>query len=55
LREVRPVLARCLEEGLLLSSAGEKVIRFAPPLIVSEEEVQRAVDLLNTVLSEVTG
>lgn len=54
-REVRPVLARCLDAGLLLSSAGEKVIRFAPPLIVSEEEVQRAVDLLNTVLPEVTG
>jgi len=38
-----------------LSSAGEKVIRFAPPLIVSEKEVQRAVDILDTALSEVTG
>ena len=54
-REVRPVLARCLDAGLLLSSAGEKVIRFAPPLIVSEKEVQRAVDILDTALSEVTG
>ena len=54
-REVRPVLARCLDAGLLLSSAGEKVIRFAPPLIVGEEEVQRAVDILDTVLREGTA
>lgn len=53
--EVRPVLTRCLEQGLLLSSAGEKVIRFAPPLIVGEEEVKRAVDILDTVLGEGTG
>ncbi len=54
-REVRPVLARCLEQGLLVSSAGETVIRFAPPLIVGQEEVKRAVDVLDTVLGEVTG
>lgn len=54
-REVRPVLARCLERGLLLSSAGEKVIRFAPPLIAGEDEVKRAVDILDTVLGEGTA
>ncbi|MFQ5847791.1 MAG: acetylornithine transaminase [Candidatus Methylomirabilales bacterium] len=54
-REVRPVLTGCLEQGLLVSSAGEHVIRFAPPLIVSEEEVTRAVGILDTVLQEVTG
>ena len=54
-REVRPVLARCLDRGLLLSGAGEKVIRFAPPLIVDEHEVKRAVDILDTVLGEGTA
>ncbi|MBW8058290.1 MAG: acetylornithine transaminase [candidate division NC10 bacterium] len=54
-QEVRPILTRCLDHGLLLSSAGEKVIRFAPPLIVSEAEVKQAVDVLDTVLREVTG
>ncbi len=52
-REVKPVLMMCLERGLLLSSAGEKVIRFAPPLIVSEQEVRRAVDVVDAVLREV--
>lgn len=54
-REVRPILNGCLERGLLLSSAGEKVIRFAPPLIVTEGEVRQAVGVLDTVLREVTG
>jgi len=54
-REVRPVLNRCLEAGLLLSNAGEKVIRFAPPLIVSEEEVRAAAGILDKVLQEVTA
>ena len=54
-REVRPVLTRCLDQGLLLSSAGEKVIRFAPPLTVSAQEVSQAVGVFDTVLREVTG
>ncbi len=54
-REVRPVLTRCLDQGLLLSSAGEKVIRFAPPLTVSAQEVNQAVGVFDTVLREVTG
>ena len=54
-REVKPILAKCLDRGLLLSSAGEKVIRFAPPLIVSEDEVGHAVSIVDTVLREVTG
>ncbi len=54
-REVRPVLTRCLDQGLLLSSAGEKVIRFAPPLTVSAQAVSQAVGVFDTVLREVTG
>ncbi len=54
-REVRPVLTSCLDQGLLLSSAGEKVIRFAPPLTVSAQEVSQAVGVFDTVLREVTG
>ena len=54
-REVRPVLTSCLDQGLLLSSAGEKVVRFAPPLTVSAQEVGQAVGVFDTVLREVTG
>jgi acetylornithine/N-succinyldiaminopimelate aminotransferase len=54
-RDVKPVVKTCLEQGLLLSSAGDTVIRFAPPLIVSEQEVSRAVGVVDTVLREVSA
>ena len=47
----RPVLAACLERGLLLSSAGENVIRLTPPLTVSPGEVEHALAILSEVLA----
>jgi len=34
-----------MEEGLLLVPAGPSVVRFVPPLIVTEEEIDRALDM----------
>src|SRR5207248_661068 len=34
-----PVVARCRENGLLVNSAGEKTVRFAPPFIVTRAEL----------------
>ncbi|MFX9630931.1 aminotransferase class III-fold pyridoxal phosphate-dependent enzyme, partial [Acinetobacter baumannii] len=47
---VKPVIAKCLENGLLLVGAGEKVIRMLPPLTVSEKEIESAVDILASAL-----
>jgi acetylornithine/N-succinyldiaminopimelate aminotransferase len=40
-----------MQEGLLIAPAGTKVVRFVPPLIVSEEEVDRAADTLEQICS----
>jgi acetylornithine aminotransferase len=32
-----------MDEGLLIAPAGTKVLRFVPPLIVSEAEINQAV------------
>jgi acetylornithine/succinyldiaminopimelate/putrescine aminotransferase len=40
------IVAAARECGLLIGSAGGNSVRFAPPLIISEEEVSRAVSLL---------
>lgn len=40
------IIRRCMDNGLLLIGAGEKVIRFVPPLVVSKDEIKRAVDIL---------
>jgi acetylornithine/N-succinyldiaminopimelate aminotransferase len=40
-----------LERGLLVGTAGEDVLRLAPPLIVTEDEVREAVDLIDQCLA----
>lgn len=42
-----------MEEGLLFAPAGAKVLRFVPPLIVSEAEVNQAVALLENAIEKV--
>ncbi len=40
-----------MQEGLLLAPAGPKVLRFVPPLIVTEAEINQAMAILETVIS----
>jgi len=47
-----PVLDACREQGLLVLSAGEKVVRLVPPLIVESADIRRAVEILKTVLAK---
>jgi predicted acetylornithine/succinylornithine family transaminase len=49
------VTAKCRERGLLLSVAGDKVVRFAPPFIVEREQIDEAVGILKGVLAEGVG
>jgi len=51
-REAAPIIAKCHEKGLLLSSAGPMVLRVLPPLNVTKEEIDLAVNLLSEVLLE---
>ena len=43
-----------MKAGLLLAPAGPKVLRFVPPLIVSEQEVDQAVEILRSVVATIT-
>ena len=43
------------EHHILICPAGPEVIRFLPPLIVSKDEIDRVVDLLDTYLGERLG
>jgi acetylornithine aminotransferase len=45
------VVKAAMAEGLLLVSAGLKVIRFVPPLIVSAEEVDQAAQALEKAIA----
>ena len=47
----RPYCERLKEEGLLCKETHDNVIRFAPPLIISEEELDWAIEKIKKVLS----
>jgi len=48
----RTVCERLLVHGVLSKETHETVVRFAPPLTISREELDRAVDIFATVLRE---
>jgi LysW-gamma-L-lysine/LysW-L-ornithine aminotransferase len=45
-----PIIAALRDEGLLLINAGASVIRFVPPLVIGEAEIDEAVELFGRVL-----
>lgn len=47
----RPYCERLKEEGLLCKETHDTVIRFAPPLIISEEDLDWAIERIKKVLS----
>ena len=49
----KEVVAKCFEKKLLLASAGSNVVRFVPPLIITEKEIDAAIKILQESLSEV--
>lgn len=46
-----PVVETCRERGLLINAIGERVLRLAPPLVVSEAEVDQAVEIIGESLA----
>ncbi len=49
------VVNAAIAEGLLLVPAGPKVVRFVPPLIVSQAEVDQALQAVDKALAKITG
>ena len=46
----RGIVAACMERGLLVLTAGDNVVRFVPPLILTEGDVDQAVAILEAAL-----
>lgn len=49
------VVKSAMKQGLLLVPAGPKVVRFVPPLIVSEDEIEEASTKLEQAMAAVVG
>jgi acetylornithine/LysW-gamma-L-lysine aminotransferase len=50
-----PILAGLAERGVLALPAGKMVLRFLPPLVITEEQVDAVIDAVSTVLSTEEG
>jgi acetylornithine/N-succinyldiaminopimelate aminotransferase len=46
----KEIVARAMQEGLLLNCTHDTVLRFLPPYIVTEKEIDEAVAILERVL-----
>jgi acetylornithine/N-succinyldiaminopimelate aminotransferase len=51
----RDVLPKLADAGVLLTAAGERVIRFSPPLVVTNAELEEGVRVLRGVIAEMAG
>ncbi|HEV8340068.1 MAG TPA: acetylornithine transaminase [bacterium] len=54
-RDAAPIVEAARARGLLLNAVQPRTLRFAPPLIVSPEEVREGLTLLEQVLTEARG
>jgi predicted acetylornithine/succinylornithine family transaminase len=50
-RDAGPLVLKCAREGLLIGSAHETVLRFLPPLIISSEEIDLAMEKLRKAIA----
>lgn len=53
LEDASVIVLKALERGLLINSVSHNVLRFVPPLIVTEGEIDKALEILDEVFSEV--
>jgi predicted acetylornithine/succinylornithine family transaminase len=51
--DAKLVATRCLEEGLVVNAVTPSALRFAPPLLVTDAEIDEAVAIVERVLGEV--
>lgn len=51
----REIVAQCMQRGLLVNATAESVVRLVPPLIVTQEEVDQAVAVIDAVLAAQEG
>ena len=49
------IVADCAENGLLLNAVRPNMLRFMPPLNASTEEIDEALEILDSALAKSTG
>jgi acetylornithine/LysW-gamma-L-lysine aminotransferase len=50
--EVRNIILKTMERGVLILDAGRNVLRFLPPLVIEEEQIDKTISVLDEVIGE---
>ena len=48
--DAKEILKKCLENGLMMLTAGKDVLRMLPPLTITYEEIDKGLAILEKVL-----
>ena len=51
-KPVGPVISKALEKGLILINAGTDIIRFVPPLVITKENVDEMIAILDSCIQD---
>jgi acetylornithine/LysW-gamma-L-lysine aminotransferase len=50
--DVLNIILKCADGGVLILDAGRNVLRFLPPLVITKDQVDKTITVLDTVLGE---
>ncbi len=50
--DIKNILIKGIERGLIMLYSGKNILRFLPPLVISEEKIHKAMDILELTVSE---
>jgi acetylornithine/succinyldiaminopimelate/putrescine aminotransferase len=48
----KDIVTACLKEGMLINCTMDTVLRFMPPLIITEEEIDRLIEVLDGIFAK---
>ena len=49
--DAKAVVADCLVRGVLINAAGDRVLRFVPPLIITQRDIDKLLDTLTVIFN----
>ena len=52
-RPVADIIVKAMDKGLILINAGADIIRFVPPLVITKENIDQMIDILDACLQEI--
>ena len=50
-RPVSAIIAKAMEDGLILINAGTNILRFVPPLVIEKADIDRMIEILEPVIA----